>query len=224
MYLSRLIVVGEPFRDKRGRTAVACECVCGGKRIVSLSNLKTGRVKSCGCLHRERASLLGKANAVHGESHTAPEYRAWASMLDRCYRQEHEHFDRYGGRGITVCEEWRRSYSSFLGHIGRRPSPRHSLDRINNDGGYVPGNVRWATDREQNRNRAGVVRLEHGGILLPVTAWADRVGIAATTIKARITRGWSIEQTLFLPPENKVLFSRDDVSQLGSGYREWVPD
>lgn len=216
---TRLTILGEPFAWKRGRAAVTCLCTCGTRKTVLLSDLKGGKVLSCWCLHRERAARMGKANATHGESASGPEYKAWRSMLDRCCRASHKHFDRYGGRGISVCQEWRDDYLAFLEHIGRRPSSQHSLDRIWNDGNYEPGNVRWATDQQQNRNRSGVVHLEYQGICLPVAEWADRTGIDQATIKSRLRRGWWASQALEIPPENKPLRLR-----VGSGIREWVKD
>lgn len=82
-----------------------------------------------------------------------PEWNAWRNMIRRCHEEGATHYEYYGGRGIKVCERWRESYASFLAHVGRRPSPQHSLDRINNAKGYRPGNVRWATKTEQANNR-----------------------------------------------------------------------
>ena len=133
------------------RRMVLVECKCGARTEVDLSKLRAGKTRSC-----RRCSMLGK-NTTHGESgkNTTPEYRAWYSSIQRCSDPGHWAYQWYGSRGIQVCEEWRSEggYERFLAHVGRRSSDRHSLDRIDNDSGYAPGNVRWATAKEQANNR-----------------------------------------------------------------------
>jgi hypothetical protein len=131
-------------------------------------------------------------NARHGHTRGerfSPEYRTWAHILSRCTNPNTRDYPRYGGRGITVCEEWRLSFESFFEHVGRRPSARHSIDRIDNSRGYEPGNVQWATTAQQNRNRRNNLWIEFNGERLVVIDWAARLGIPAGAIYHRIGRG-----------------------------------
>jgi len=135
-----------------GHTGWNCRCDCGNKTLVARPNLVSSSIKSCGCLHLEKA---GKLNLKHGFTRgykKTREYRIWVGMRNRCSDPNRVSWPNYGGRGIRVCERW-NDFRHFLADMGPRPSPRHSLDRINNDGNYEPGNVRWATARQQVKNR-----------------------------------------------------------------------
>src|SRR5207249_3213873 len=128
---------------------VEAQCECGKIFQTKRYYIATGHTKSCGC----RRVIVGKMRTTHGESGGVVEYGIWAAMIRRTTNPNCEEWLRYGGRGIKVCERWMQ-YEKFLSDMGRRPSARHSIDRINNDGNYEPGNVRWATPEEQVRNRA----------------------------------------------------------------------
>lgn len=143
--------------SKSTRAAWRCQCDCGQHVTVSSYDLRSAQVASCGCWRRERATAL---NFDHGEaSSETPEYRAWGSMLSRCTNPNDARYKNYGARGIKVCEPW-QSYSVFLADMGRRPTPKHSLDRIDNDGNYEPSNCRWATAKQQMNNRRVSKRFE----------------------------------------------------------------
>lgn len=118
-----------------------CRCDCGIQSLVSSDALRSGQSKSCGCIVKTQMGDSG-----------SPEYAAWGAMIRRCHNPSDPHFVNYGARGICVCDEWRGSYAAFLAHVGRRPSELHSIDRVNNDGNYEPGNMRWATRSQQNSN------------------------------------------------------------------------
>lgn len=144
----RLTVVGEAEPRKSLRHFLV-ECDCGTQLTVWLGNLRFGTTRSCGCLHLEVVTKHGQS---WGSKQTA-EYRAWENMISRCTQPSYRDFRHYGGRGISVCQEWRHSFETFFAYMSLRPTPQHSVDRIDNDKNYEPGNVRWATKREQSLNQ-----------------------------------------------------------------------
>ena len=156
-------------------------CDCGRVCLVTSADLRHGQ-KSCGC------AMGGKPR--HGWFGTS-EYSAWAAMIRRCTNPRSANYRLYGGRGITVCQEWRKDFVAFLRDLGPKPTPTHSLDRINNDGNYEPGNVRWATPKQQARNKRTSRVLVVDGVSSTLAEWAERSGIGRTTIRERLARGWS---------------------------------
>jgi hypothetical protein len=120
-------------------------------------------------------------------------------MSQRCTNPRHKSWSYYGGRRISVCDQWRNDYTAFLAHVGRRPSPKHSLDRIDNDGNYEPGNVRWATKKEQQRNRRFNRYITLNGETLLLLDWAERIGIPHDALRDRLNRNWPIERALTEP-------------------------
>ncbi len=150
------VIAATDYRQPAGDTGQwwICKCECGKRVRVRQHCLRKGTTRSCGCLARD----IAKARRGPRKEFTRrgkPEYTAWQSMIRRCHGRNvcERDWKNYGGRGITVCDEWRDSYESFLSHIGPRPAGKYSLDRIDNDKGYLPGNVRWATWKEQADNR-----------------------------------------------------------------------
>ena|SRR6266481_988599 len=126
-----------------------CECDCGRLTYATTNKLNADIKKSCGCM---RFEMIDAAKRKHGRSGT-PEHQVWKGMTKRCTNRNSKDYEEYGARGIAVCDEWRKSFRAFFDHIGPRPTPQHSLDRIDNARGYEPGNVRWATPKEQSNNR-----------------------------------------------------------------------
>ena len=130
---------------------------------------------------------------------TTPEYKLWAGMIQRCYNPKRNVYRYYGGRGVQVCERWRRSFAAFLEDMGLRPSSFHSLDRINGDGDYEPANVRWATAIEQHRNRRKPRMVTAFGETRCVAEWSELLGVNRYTIYKRLDKGWSGESALGAP-------------------------
>jgi hypothetical protein len=129
----------------------------------------------------------------------APEYAIWNNLIARCTNPNNSRYARYGGRGIVVCERWAADFVNFLADMGRRPSPAHSIDRIDNDCGYGPDNCRWATRKEQCRNRSSSRFLEFRGEAKTSAEWAEDLGIGQSTLHFRLKQGWSVERALTQP-------------------------
>ena len=149
----RWTVVSEAMPGRR--SSYVCRCDCGTERSVMRQNLlhPTKPSRSCGC-GRERQLAVA---TTHGMTNS-PEFSVWRSMKTRCYNPNHHKYPLYGGRGIIVCDEWLNDFAAFYAYVGPRPSMKHTLDRIDGDRNYEPGNVRWATPLEQRHNRRSTLR------------------------------------------------------------------
>lgn len=191
-----VLVQTERYNDKW-----LCRCTCGNERLVVAKNLRNGHSTQC----KQCAGLQngGTARMRHGESHgkETPEYRAWTAMNERCYRVRMHAYPHYGGRGISVADEWRGvgGYERFLAHVGRRPASGYSIDRIDNDKNYEPGNVRWATRQQQMNNRRNNHLVTFKEETRTVADWSRITGVSAARIRQRLRKGWSIERTLTEP-------------------------
>jgi hypothetical protein len=187
----RLTVIERLFerRNHDYRSALwLCRCDCGNEVRTYAGYLKSGNTKSCGCLHKE-------AVTKHGFRHL-PEYNIWRGMLDRCYNKETAAYPRYGGRGITVSDEWKESFEAFYRDMGTRPSEDYSIDRKDNDKGYSKENCRWATSEEQMRNRSNNVYYEKDGEKKLLKQWCNELGLNISTVYDRIRRGWTFEEAI----------------------------
>lgn len=169
-----------------------CLCDCGNKINVTLDRLRSGRVKSCGCLKKEQA---GKLNYQHGLAET-PTHNSWTCMLRRC-RSDYFQRQYYYDRGITVCEEW-HNFKNFLDDMGIRPD-HTSLERVDCNLGYFKENCIWADDVVQANNKRNNRVLEYGGEKITLSQWARRLGVPRQSLQSRLSRGWSTERIIETP-------------------------
>jgi hypothetical protein len=169
-----------------------CLCDCGTIKNVNGRCLVDGQSKSCGCLNRENVS---KKFTKHGLYKTR-EYSSWNAMMQRCYNPKQDNYPNYGGRGIEVCERW-HDVTNFYADMGERPEET-SLDRIDNNGNYEPGNVRWSTDIDQHNNTNRNIKIPYNGESKTVAQWSVELGIKARNIHKRLKRGYDIKDVLYV--------------------------
>jgi hypothetical protein len=170
-----------------------CRCWCGKETVVYGCHLKSGATKSCGCLAKisEKHKGRGKHNMYKSDT-----YGSWSAMKERCTRTGHPAYHRYGGRGITYCNEW-ESFANFYRDMGKRPQGK-CLDRIDNNLGYSKENCRWATNEEQGSNRNNNHTVTYKGQSRTISQWSRELGLGKTTIRERLNRGWSDKESLSL--------------------------
>ena len=175
-----------------GKNKWRCLCECGIIKIIRTDHLKEQRVKSCGC---SSAALYAESRQTHGMTNH-PAYTNWYHMMSRCTNPKNDRFADYGGRGITVTERW-KDVTNFIADMGEKPSPDHSIDRIDNNGNYEPGNCRWATSSEQASNTSKTRKVTFEGRTQSIAQWAKERGIKEATLYYRIVRyGWPIEKAM----------------------------
>jgi len=164
-----------------------CQCDCG--TLVQYTSGQLSRVKTCGC----KITIT-----THGQTDT-PEYYAWVSMRQRCgYLKKGSGRKNYEGRGITVCDRWVNSFENFLADMGKRPSQKHSIDRIDNNGNYCPENCQWRTKKRQSNNRQDTLYYEYQGQTKALADWCRELGLNRHTIWGRLARGLSFKEAVEL--------------------------
>jgi hypothetical protein len=173
----------------------SCSCTPASRFLVRGESLRGGNTTSCGCRKREAQE---RGNYKHGRT-GSKEHHTWSQMRQRCHNPRHPRYADWGGRGIFVCDEWRRSFPAFLRDMGEAPSPRHTIERIDNDGPYRKGNCRWAPAEEQARNTRKNRRLTFRGRTMILADWAREVGLRPDIVETRLRRGWSVEDALSVP-------------------------
>ena len=187
MKFGKLTVIGFCYMGSKGHSYWLCQCECGNYKVVRGSHLKSGNVKTCGCIAPRK---------THGMSKTRI-YNIWSKMLQRCYLKSNHAYSRYGGRGIIVCKEWHKFEPFYDWSIKHGYSGSLSIDRINNDGNYEPSNCRWATPKQQANNTRKNRLITFDGRTKTMIQWAREKGIKQSTLSMRINKyGWSVEKAL----------------------------
>lgn len=191
----RLTVVSRTKNNKSGRTQWKCQCSCGNIKTVASGDLISGNTKSCGCLNIE---LLVGRRLIHGMRKT-PEYTAWCNMKNRCYDPTNKYFNDYGGRGIKIFHEWQNDFMAFFDHIGPKPTPKHTLERVDNSKGYFPGNIIWDSRQAQANNTRHNHHITIKGTTKNVTQWAKTIGVKPSLIYNRLWLGWNSQRAVLQP-------------------------
>lgn len=202
MVFGRLTVISQ-VENKGKDVSWLCRCQCGSSIDVRGHALRTGNTSSCGCLHKEQLitrnkKAQSKGRTTHGMSQTRT-FRIWADMRKRCENPRSTHYHNYGGRGITVCERWGR-FEHFLEDMREAPEDR-TLDRIDVNGNYEPGNCRWATIAQQARNKRTNRIISFNGRAMCLADWAQSLNMSICTLHTRLADGWTVEQALTIPIE-----------------------
>lgn len=190
------LVVERRVADKArpGRPYWLCRCDCGNVAEVSAGNLRRGITGSCGC-----KLLDGSIRRTHGDK-DSPLYVIWMAMRQRCQNPRNKSYLRYGGRGIRVCDEW-QDYATFKADMGPRPSPHHSIDRIDNNGNYEPANCRWADLTTQARNKSNNSGVRRDGVWKTWSEWAETAAVGPELLRSRVVVwGWPFEEAMTTPP------------------------
>ncbi len=185
----RLIVTAIDGKSRK------CLCDCGAESIVLTCNLVSGNTQSCGCLRKEVEIVASVTHGATSGKKWSPTYVVWHGMVQRCFNPKNPRRSDYGGRGITMCDEWRKSFDAFLADMGERPDGC-SIDQINNDGSYQKDNCAWVSGALQNRNRRSNRSLTFNGKTQTMAEWAEETSIPYFTLHTRLRRGWTVERTL----------------------------
>lgn len=189
----RLVVLTPCFgRNRHKAIQVECLCDCGKVKIVLAQNLLRGHTLSCGCYHRQLPSRY-----IHGLS-TSPEYAIWQGIKARCFTPSATGYKNYGGKGITVCERW-KDFTMFYEDMGPRPSPEHSIDRVDCGKGYSKDNCRWATRAQQANNTTTNRIITIDGVSRTASEWASEQGLRRQVIAGRLHAGWTEQRAVLTP-------------------------
>lgn len=200
----RLTVISRAENTAQGQARWLCECDCGKRKKVNGQHLRNGSVVSCGCSRAEKASKRAvERNTTHGLRHTRL-YRIYRCMLFRCYNSSHKYYSRYGGRGISICDEWKNDFSLFAEWALKNGyNDTLSIDRIDVNGNYEPNNCRWVTNKVQSENRTDNIIYEVNGKSAALSYWCDFYSKKYATVYSRLKSGWTIEEALELVPRKK---------------------
>ena len=183
----RLTAIACVSKIKSGLNQWLCICSCGTETVTTQKSLANGGTQSCGCIADElfRKNFIEHDTSTHGLSKT-PEYKTWKGIRARCTNPNEPNYKYYGGRGISVCKRW-QTFENFISDMGKRPTPKHSIDRINNMGNYTNHNCRWATHTQQMRNTRLNRLLTHNGKTMCVSEWCEYLGLSYMQVIRKLT-------------------------------------
>lgn len=186
-------VIERANNDKNGQRQWLCRCECGTLKIVAGRHLTSDKTHSCGC-----DKLNGARNPFykHGEKRTRL-YGIWSGMKDRCYNSNNPFYNRYGGRGISICDEWRNNYPAFkVWALTNGYTENLTIDRRDNNGNYTPGNCRWTTRKTQCNNRCSTRKYKYNGVVASIKEHCENLGLNHNSVRTRLSRGWTFEEAI----------------------------
>lgn len=192
----RLLVISFSHKNHRGELYWLCKCNCGNTIVTQSGNLRQGRTKSCGCIHKESVSK-------HNMTKTRT-FKSWESMKQRCTNKKAPDYDRYGGRGIKICDKWIHSFENFLMDMGERPE-NTSLDRIDVNGDYEKENCRWATYSYQMRNKRNTKKFLYEDKMMCLAELGEISGLKPSIISNRLKAGWDINSAMTKPSRKSLI-------------------
>lgn len=191
-----LVVLKRVGANRHGKSLWKTRCDCGAITVATYAAVR--RKRSCGCVGDQirREALTKHGGASRAEKH--PLYSTWSGMKQRCSDANQKAFELYGRRGISVCDRWKKSFADFIKDVGEKPSSQHTLDRIDNEKGYEPGNVRWSLPSEQQRNTRRNHFITFGERTMCLQAWGEELGIETSLLRWRL-KHWGVERALTAP-------------------------
>lgn len=187
----RLVAVEKTAKKRGSNFYWRWRCDCGSEIDRVPNDVRSGRIVSCGCYRSEEQSKRVRTHGLSGSE----TYKIWQTMIQRCENPNEDRFERYGGRGIEVCERW-KVFENFISDMGLKPSINMQIDRIDNDGHYEPDNCRWATPKQNVNNRSVTRYLTVDEETMSLSDWSERTGIKRQTIVTRLRRGWTVKEAL----------------------------
>lgn len=190
----------EPTRNKHGKNIYKWQCVCdcGRSTVVASNHLLSGHTGSCGCLHEEQMEKWKTFSVTHGRT-SQKSYKTWLQIKARCYNENHIVYRYYGGKGIFLWDGWVHDPAAFCEYVEELPGyndPKTTIDRVDFTKNYEPGNLRWITLQEQQRNKSNNVRITHNGETKIASEWAKEIGVSVSTITHRKRNHWSDDDAL----------------------------
>ena len=204
----RLVVLGRASnkirKNGRAKTMWRCKCDCGNEKVINAESLKSGATKSCGCLNAEMRSQVPITHGYTKGGHKERLYGVWRNIISRCEYPKQKVYKYYGGRGISICEEWHnyavfRDWAYANGYDEKAVRGDCTIDRLDNNGNYEPSNCRWVSLKTQMRNRSDNRLITYNGETKPVVDWAEQMGLSPQTVYCRLNEGWSEADAITIP-------------------------